>query len=374
LGLARRVEIAERAPGSSGHRSGHQHQPASSRHQSSYDYPIVKHHPLFAKSSKGHGSGISSLLLGENIEFMRKPGRSLSHGVQSVRRSTPKLLTFEIYNPETDDLDSDTSHSSSPDSDDSIISVIADCCLHKKSSIGASGSHETKVQTSGCDSSTFLPTTSKMRLPSLPEISPPASTESSCEQLCPADHVSSVPGIAAKTQSPDKDELLPASPLLLHLSLEEIDRKSEERTKGLLSLLGENKTVLENISVAKRQRTVGSSERIGVTVPASQTAAQLRSLEELWLPRSKSCSPDKMSCLPGIGLGSRLNEASAKVGVEPIKLGSLDSVIGLNSNSKTSRSGNNINCVAAGPVDSEDSNREQRPSIKALKATEMRHL
>jgi hypothetical protein len=75
-----------------------------------------------------------------------------------------------------------------------------------------------------------------------------------------------------------------------------------------------------------------------------------------------------------MGLGSRLNEASAKVGVEPIKLGSLDSVIGLNSNSNTSRSGNNINCIATGPVDSEDSNREQRPSIKALKATEMRHL
>ncbi len=37
---------------------------------SKFDYPIVKHHPLFAKTRRGH-SGISSLLVGENIEYTR---------------------------------------------------------------------------------------------------------------------------------------------------------------------------------------------------------------------------------------------------------------------------------------------------------------
>jgi hypothetical protein len=65
------------------------------------------------------------LLLGENIEYMHKPGVSFTKGVQSVRKSTPKLLTFEIYNPETDDLDSDSSLSCSPDSGESFVSVIS---------------------------------------------------------------------------------------------------------------------------------------------------------------------------------------------------------------------------------------------------------
>ena len=62
----------------------------------------------------------------------RKPGHSLVQGVQTVRKSTPKLLTFEIYNPETDDLDSDSSVSSSPDSEESIVSVINDTLKHSR--------------------------------------------------------------------------------------------------------------------------------------------------------------------------------------------------------------------------------------------------
>lgn len=49
---------------------------------------------------------------------------SVSNGkVEAVAKPLPKLLTLELFNPETDDKDSDSSCVSSPDSIDSVISV-----------------------------------------------------------------------------------------------------------------------------------------------------------------------------------------------------------------------------------------------------------
>ncbi|KAJ8922695.1 hypothetical protein NQ315_007728 [Exocentrus adspersus] len=49
---------------------------------------------------------------------------SVSNGkVEAVAKPLPKLLTLELFNPETDDKDSDSSCVSSPDSVDSVISV-----------------------------------------------------------------------------------------------------------------------------------------------------------------------------------------------------------------------------------------------------------
>ena len=64
---------------------------------------------------------ISSLLCGENIEIIRKPTVQGGRNVQIVRKTIPKFLTFEVFNPETDDLDSDSSASSSPNSEGSVI-------------------------------------------------------------------------------------------------------------------------------------------------------------------------------------------------------------------------------------------------------------
>lgn len=64
---------------------------------------------------------LSSLLLGENVEIIRKTGRTGTRNVQIVRRTVPRFLTFEVFNPETDDLDSDSSASSSPNSGSSVI-------------------------------------------------------------------------------------------------------------------------------------------------------------------------------------------------------------------------------------------------------------
>ena len=330
LGQARRVEIAEAAPGSNNNNNssindGRQQQHAAPRRssRSKYDYPIVKHHPLFAKSTKGH-SGISSLLLGENIEYTRKPGRSLSYGVQSVRRSTPKLLTFEIYNPETDDLDSDTSHSSSPDSDDSIISVIADC-LQKRGSIsgaGGGGGGDRLGQGSNLQLNPAAAPVSHTRLPPLLETSPP-STELSSQQgedplpleLSP---LSPPPPVANESSSLcGEEETLPL--LAVQLSLEDIDRKSEERTKGLLSLLGENKTVLQSISEARRRRIGGSVEQeLGGT--------QLRASPPVLLPRSKSCSPDRIDARSTVLRGGQQPPDSLH---DEVQLGSLDSLVRL---------------------------------------------
>ena len=56
----------------------------------------MRHHPLFAKSRGGPGvrsGAISSLLVGENVEYMRRPG-DLSKSVQSVRNN---VKIFECH-------------------------------------------------------------------------------------------------------------------------------------------------------------------------------------------------------------------------------------------------------------------------------------
>lgn len=40
-----------------------------------------------------------------------------------VSKSVPRLFSLEIFNPETDDMDSDSSGLSSPDSTSSVISI-----------------------------------------------------------------------------------------------------------------------------------------------------------------------------------------------------------------------------------------------------------
>jgi hypothetical protein len=347
LGLAKRVEIDEALPSSSnGNSSSNPQQQVTTRRgsRSKYDYPIVKHHPLFAKASKGH-SGISSLLLGENIEFTRKQGRSLSYGVQSVRRSTPKLLTFEIYNPETDDLDSDTSHSSSPDSDESIISVIADS-FKRKSSLGRTvegleAQDENKLQLEKDSSSS-----QSQQLAKLPEYS----SESIGVSSNPDDSLHQPDMIEMQFE-----EKLPL--LVPQLSLEDINRKSEERMKGLLSLLGENKTVLQSIHEAKQRRIGGINEQM----------QEIPALPSLPLPRSKSCSPNNMN---------RRSEASQLDHGNLVGAGSLDSLSSMQrTKSDASRDVNSmVPCVTVNTNNADSlssASAQKMPTDEASKAREM---
>ena len=45
---------------------------------------------------------------------------------ESLARPLPRLLSLELFNPETDDMDSDSSGVSSPDSVSSVISVLTE--------------------------------------------------------------------------------------------------------------------------------------------------------------------------------------------------------------------------------------------------------
>ncbi len=40
--------------------------------QAKFDYPIVRHNPLFAKQKSGERSNLSSLLLGQNVRVIRR--------------------------------------------------------------------------------------------------------------------------------------------------------------------------------------------------------------------------------------------------------------------------------------------------------------
>lgn len=55
------------------------------------------------------------------MEIIRKRGNGSGRNVQIVRKTVPRFLTFDVFNPETDDLDSDSSASSSPNSGSSVI-------------------------------------------------------------------------------------------------------------------------------------------------------------------------------------------------------------------------------------------------------------
>ena len=259
LGHAQRVEIMKESEAPLSPR------PIEDTGSSRFDYPIVKHHPLFAKTHRSRG-GISSLLLGENIEFRRKPGQSSCQGVQTVVKSTPKLLTFEIYNPETDDLDSDTSLSSSPDSEDSIVSVISDTSRAVPTKLlEAAEAKETTTDEPNQDSC----------------------HEDTIFKFDPEDVQDSSKDTADDAAVDDKSEEVETS-----YDKEEMERKSEQRKKELINLLGENKNVFQNINRSK----IKTSEDIKCVV--QKTASQLQSMEELRLPqikRGKACaSPDFM--------------------------------------------------------------------------------
>jgi len=171
--------------------------------------------------------------------------------------------------------------------------------------------------------------------------------------------------MSISNESVDKDIF----PLSLQISLEDIDRKSEERTKGLLDLLGENKSVLQSISEAKRQRVGVSYEQAEEVV--YKTASHLKKVEEVWLPRSKSCSPDKMDTR----VLQRGNPGEFNIVTDcPQKLGSLDSIIGLCQPQHSSNNTKNIsNSASIGDSDARENKAEGTSIASVDKEREITH-
>lgn len=103
-----------------------------------YDYPIVRHHPLFAKQGSSGPSNFSSLLMGNNVRIIRG----------SSHHSNEESSKFDIFNPELDDSDSDndipevseeeSSESSSCHSNDSVESVVSAVSSKHQASHGGS--------------------------------------------------------------------------------------------------------------------------------------------------------------------------------------------------------------------------------------------
>ena len=317
--------------------------PLPAKPSSNYDYPIVRHHPLFAKSQRCRSGTISSLLVGENIEFFRKPG-STRTGVQSTRKSTPKLLTFEIYNPETDDLDSDSSLSSSPESGESVVSVISDkkSFEMKKELEGQSGlrteertPEDDKVfnfELPGDNKKSALPDATNREEETMFRFDFPENTKTSLDEI-DEDILTTKEAVedekAEKKLERRKQELMslldenkamleeeeiifkfdltgsqdeevttpeaigdinPVGPTEEDMLTDEenLEKKSERRKQELMFLLDENKAMLEDITKTRVVEEV-----------SWKTASQLQSMEELRLPslsRSSSSSPERRDC------------------------------------------------------------------------------
>jgi len=61
-----------------------------------------------------------------SFPLVRRASTAASGRLETVTRILPRLLSLELFNPETDDLDSDSSGVSSPESVGSVISVTSD--------------------------------------------------------------------------------------------------------------------------------------------------------------------------------------------------------------------------------------------------------
>ncbi|XP_046487367.1 uncharacterized protein fid [Neodiprion pinetum] len=61
-----------------------------------------------------------------SFPLVRRASAAAPGRLETVTRPLPRLLSLELFNPETDDLDSDSSGVSSPESVGSVISVISD--------------------------------------------------------------------------------------------------------------------------------------------------------------------------------------------------------------------------------------------------------
>ena len=199
-----------------------------------FDYPIVRHHPLFAKQHRrGERSNFSSLLLGQNVRVIRRQKGSRDNGNEK---------SFDIFNPETDDLDSDDgigsdssddssastskSSSSSPDSNDSVESVVSartDDTLHP--STAATGASPVGQKTS---SSATSPATGSDEKPEEPEVGPVKSKEDKIQHSHSLEESSRV-------------------------DVDHFAARSEKRRRSLMNLLGENQNVILSIRAGMTQ-------------------------------------------------------------------------------------------------------------------------
>lgn len=98
---------------------------------------VVSREPIASEndSRKARLNQIKELLIAKpgfatrarpSFPLVRRASTAISGRLETVTRILPRLLSLELFNPETDDLDSDSSGVSSPESIGSVISVTSD--------------------------------------------------------------------------------------------------------------------------------------------------------------------------------------------------------------------------------------------------------
>ncbi|XP_015432747.1 PREDICTED: uncharacterized protein LOC107188876 [Dufourea novaeangliae] len=97
---------------------------------------LLKQKPGFATRTK------------PSFPLVRRASTTASGRFEAVTRVLPRLLSLELFNPETDDLDSDSSGVSSPESVGSVISVISDERYAKKDNTKSEGTESEVLDSS----------------------------------------------------------------------------------------------------------------------------------------------------------------------------------------------------------------------------------
>ena len=284
----------------------------------------MRHHPLFAKQPKsGERSNFSSLLLGKNVRVIRR--HQLVADNHEVTKTAPAATStgrvdpaerphnpssFEIFNPETDDLDSDedsddgeedksdddedcsgscgggeaeeeskksssaTTSSSSPDSNDSVESVVSARTDTTDNTLHPSRHHQQPSQKTTPTSSslstpvksTSLSPASSSPVPPILVAPPPPESNSLTMPLPPSDATAKTNVVPEEPKSglvncdPDNSNNLSGAvkgQLAAQRQSQSLDEsesgaddfavRAERRRKSLMSLLGENQTVISNI-------------------------------------------------------------------------------------------------------------------------------
>ena len=83
-----------------------------------------------------------------SFPLVRRASSAVPGRLETVTKILPRLLSLELFNPETDDLDSDSSGVSSPESVGSVISVISDERYPKKLNKSEENSSDSLKETS----------------------------------------------------------------------------------------------------------------------------------------------------------------------------------------------------------------------------------
>lgn len=100
-------------------------------------------------------SGFGSRTVRSHCPLVRRSSMSNGH-YDTVARPLPKLLSLELFNPETDDKDSDSSGMSSPDSIESVVENRMKSPMHtskfpfppRSLNIGSTTTSKTKTSSS----------------------------------------------------------------------------------------------------------------------------------------------------------------------------------------------------------------------------------